>query len=152
MKRTIALLLVCIGMALPYLKSMEVMPTQADWSGWTARDGWVGTTFTANFDSIAEVQVFIGHVGDTSHRYNVEVRDYATNERVAYRHDVGARSSQGHEWLRFSMTPDGAGKFTRGKEYLLKLTGPGKAMNWCKSALNNCHFGHMVGCGLDCGV
>jgi hypothetical protein len=70
MKRIIALLLVCIGMALPYLKSMEVEPTRADWSGWTnwqAPNNWVGNTFVANFDSICWCDVFIGYVGDTSH-------------------------------------------------------------------------------------
>ena len=79
MKRIIALLLVCIGMALPYLKSMEVVPTRADWSGWTARDGWVGNTLTANFDSICYCDVFIGHVGDTSHHYRVDVLISAIN-------------------------------------------------------------------------
>ena len=151
MKRIIALLLACIGMALPYLKSMEVMPTRADWSGWTELNGWVGTTFTANFDSICWCDVFIGYLGaNPSAPFDVEVRDYATNDPVAYNDGVAA--AREHSWVVLPMSPYGAGKFTRGKEYLLKLTGPGKAMNWCKSALNNCHFGHMVGCGLDCGV
>jgi len=57
MKRTIALLLVCIGMALPYLKSMEVLPTRADWSGWTsaAPGSWVGESLMADFDSATEL-------------------------------------------------------------------------------------------------
>jgi len=86
----------------------------------------VGNTFVANFDSITEVQVFAGYVGDTSHRYRVEVRDNATNDLVAYRYDVPAPTSSGHVWLKFPMIPYAGGKFTRGKEYLLEVTRPGE--------------------------
>ena len=54
--------------AFGWLRSYEVLPTQANWSGWTSMtpgQDWVGNTFTANFDSICEAQVFVGYVGDT---------------------------------------------------------------------------------------
>lgn len=41
--------------AFGYLKSYEVSPTRASWSGWTDTmppNNWVGQTFIANFDSI----------------------------------------------------------------------------------------------------
>jgi len=130
MKRIIALLLACIGMALPYLKSMEVMPTRADWSGWTYKDepnNWVGTTFTANFDSICRCDVFIGHVGDTSHHYDVDVYEYPTsNNWVARKHDVAATRSSGHVWLRFDLETRTGQKFTRGKKYYVCAREPAK--------------------------
>jgi hypothetical protein len=65
---------ICLAIALMaaiafgWLRSYEVLPTQADWSGWTNKSGannWVGNTFTANFDSICWCDVFGDHVGDT---------------------------------------------------------------------------------------
>jgi len=149
MKRLLTLVAAIIGLASAYLRSYEVLPTQANWSGWAQGDQQhgVGTTFTANFDSIAEVQVFIGHVGDTSHRYNVEVRDYATNDLIAHKYGVPGPTSEGHVWLHFAMTPDGSGKFTRGKEYVLKVTRPGDSVNWYKDTRNKYGYGHMVGGG-----
>ena len=142
MKRTIALLLVCIGMALPYLKSMEVMPTQADWSGWTARDGWVGTTFTANFDSIAEVSLFTGSPG-AGQNYNLEVRDAQTSDLIA--HQYNKSSAGDHRWLKFdSIVPDG--RFARGREYVAKFTRPGDSISWYKSTMSVYRYGHMGGC------
>jgi len=126
MKRLLILMAAFLGLASAYLKSYEVTPTQASWSGW-ARGGsqyGVGEQFTANFDSITEASMFCGVRGDTSHHYNIEVRDNATNDLVAHRYGVPAPSSQGHVWLHFAMTPDGAGKFTRGKQYLLTVTRP----------------------------
>jgi len=106
MKRLLILMAAILGLASAYLKSYEVLPTQATWSGWAPEEGYVGTTFTANFDSIAEVQVFVGHVGDTSHHYNVEVKDYATGDLIAHKYGVPGPTSEGHDWLRFAMTPD----------------------------------------------
>jgi hypothetical protein len=54
--------------AFGYLKSVEVLPTQASWSGSTDTmppNNWVGQTFVADFDSICYCDVFIGYVGDT---------------------------------------------------------------------------------------
>jgi len=128
MKRLLIIAVAMFGLASAYLKSYEVTPTQASWSGWARGDPQygVGNTFVANFDSIAEVQVFVGYVGDTSHHYNVEVRDYATNDLIAHKYGVPGPTSEGHVWLRFAMTPDAGGKSVRGKEYLLAATRTGR--------------------------
>jgi hypothetical protein len=108
MKRVIALLLVCIGMALPYLRSVEVLPTRADWSGWTRRaepNHWVGNTFVANFDSLAEVALFTGSLGSGAY-YELRVRDEETDDLVAHQYNVAPVGN--HQWLRFhNIIPDG---------------------------------------------
>jgi len=122
MKRLLIIAVAMFGLASAYLKSYEVTPTQASWSGWARGDPQygVGNTFVANFDSIAEVQVFVGYVGDTSHHYDVDVYEYPNGyEPVAHSHGVPGPTSEGHVWLRFAMTPDAGGKSVRGKEYLL---------------------------------
>ena len=67
MKRRIACgLAMAVAVAFCFLESYEVTPTQAAWSGWThvaSPNNWVGNTFTCNFDSAVEVQVFLGDTG-----------------------------------------------------------------------------------------
>jgi len=68
MKRLLIIAVAMFGLASAYLKSYEVTPTQASWSGKVDGDplyGGVGETFVANFDSICWCDVFIGYVGDT---------------------------------------------------------------------------------------
>jgi hypothetical protein len=118
MKRIIALLLVCVGMALPYLKSVEVLPTRADWSGWTPRaepNNWVGNTFTANFDSICYCEVFVGYLGpNPSTPYEVDVNEYPGGELVA--HNDGVAADRDHSWVKFPLTTG-----ISGTQYLIHL-------------------------------
>jgi len=124
-RRVLSVLAMAVAVAFCWLRSYEVFPTQASWSGWAPEEGYVGQQFTANFDSIAEGQVFVGHVGDTSHHYNVDVYEYPDGYvPIAHSYGVSGPTSEGHVWLHFPMTPDGAGKFTRGTQYLLKVTRP----------------------------
>ena len=61
---------------MPYLKSMEVLPTNYALSGWTSKaepNNYVAETFVANFDSAAEVQSFVGGVGALGNTYNVDI-------------------------------------------------------------------------------
>lgn len=58
MRKSVTLLLVLIGTAYPYLKSYEVQPVSAAYSGKVDGDplhGGVGQTFVANFDSAVAV-------------------------------------------------------------------------------------------------
>jgi hypothetical protein len=128
MKRLLIIAVAMFGLASAYLKSYEVTPTQASWSGWARGDPQygVGNTFVANFDSITEVQFFVGYVGDTSHHYNIEVRDYASNTLVAYRYYIAAPTASGHVWLKFDMQTQTGQKFVRGREYVLRVTRPGE--------------------------
>jgi hypothetical protein len=91
MKSRICLAIALMALtALGWLRSYEVLPTQAAWSDkvdGNPQGGGVGESFIANFDSICEIQVFIGYVGDTSHHYNVEVRDNARdNARLDFQY------------------------------------------------------------------
>jgi hypothetical protein len=134
MRRRICLaVLMTAFVALAYLRSYEVAPTQANWSGWTnvhEPNNWVGNTFIANFDSICRCDVFIGQVGDTSHHYRVDVYDVENpTVPVAWRYDVAA-PIQGHIWVKFELQTASGQKFTRGKEYLVKVTRPGDSVNY----------------------
>jgi hypothetical protein len=75
-RRLLVLMAVALGVASAYLKAFDVGPTRYSLSG--TMDGrpvygGVGETFIAQFDSAAEVDVFIGEVDnprgkrDTSH-------------------------------------------------------------------------------------
>jgi hypothetical protein len=150
MKRLLLLIAVCVGVSSAYLKAYEVTPTQANWSGtiWGDPDyGGVGNTFTANFDSAAEVQFFVGHVGDTSHHYNVDVYDWPdVNNPLAHSYNIPA-PAQGHIWLKFPLTTVSGQKFVRGKEYLLKVTRPGDSVNYYFGQVANggpYQYGEMV--------
>jgi len=136
--------------AFGWLRSYEVLPTQAAWSGWTsaAPGSWVGNTLVANFDSITEISLFCGVRGDTSAHYNVDVYDAQTNDLIAYRHYVAPPGD--HSWLRFTSITN-VSKFVRGREYVAKFTRPGDSINWYKSAQNNYVYGHMVRGGTGLG-
>jgi len=129
--------------ALGYLKSVEVLPTQANWSGTVSGDPQygVGQTFVANFDSITEVSLFSGSPG-VGQNYELRVRDAETDELIAHQYNVAPAGD--HKWLRFlSIIPDG--KFVRGREYLVKFTRPNDSINWYKDIFNKYAYGHMVG-------
>jgi hypothetical protein len=66
--------------------------------------------------------VFVGHVGDTSHYYKVDVYESQNGAHVAYN---DGKRGQDHHWLNFPLTTVSGQKFVRGKEYLLKVTRPG---------------------------
>jgi hypothetical protein len=64
-RRIVCGLAMAVAVAFCFLKSYEVLPTQASWSDWAPQQGYVGNTFTANFDSACWSDVFVGYVGDT---------------------------------------------------------------------------------------
>jgi hypothetical protein len=129
MKRLLLLTAVCVGVALAYLKAYEVTPTQTSWSGKVDGDplhGGVGQTFTANFDSLAEVSLFTGTLGSGAY-YELRVRDEETDDLVAHQYNVAPAGD--HQWLRFhNIIPDG--KFVRGRSYIARFTRPGDSVNW----------------------
>ncbi len=51
-RRIVCILAMAIAIAFCWLRSYEVLPTQAAWSGWVPEEGYAGQTFTANFDSL----------------------------------------------------------------------------------------------------
>jgi hypothetical protein len=58
-----ALLLLIAGVAFPYVVGYHVEPVQADWSGWTSKQGSnnkVSEFVTCNFDSLSYVELFAG--------------------------------------------------------------------------------------------
>lgn len=73
MRRRICLAVMLTAVvAFGFLKSVDIEPVKASWSGWTGShqsNNWIAQTITANFDSVSEAQLFVGVVGDTSHHY-----------------------------------------------------------------------------------
>jgi len=124
---------ICLAIALMtvtafgWLRSYEVLPTQANWSGWTnvhEPNNWVGNTFTANFDSICYCDVFLGDTGQSHAAVKVDIYEYPNGVTpIAY--NDGVAQTKSHVWLTLPLTTESGQKFTRGKEYLLKVTRPG---------------------------
>jgi hypothetical protein len=121
------LLLLFATAAFAFLRSVDIGPVKASWSGKVWGDpqyGGIAQTFTANFDSVAYCELFIGDVGDTGHHYNADIYEYPDGiDPVASAHNVAA-PARGHVWLKFELqTPTGQ-KFARGKHYLVSFTRP----------------------------
>jgi len=142
-----------LGLASAYLKSFDVAPTHAALSGTVSgnpRTGGVGETFVADFDSAAEVDVFIGDLGPVNYSFDVEIKDSAD---VVVAHSYGVVAPKGHTWVPFPMTPvvdpwTGPKKIVRGKGYRVVVTRPeGGQINWYKDTTNKYAFGHMEGGG-----
>jgi hypothetical protein len=123
-RRIVCCLAMAIAVAFCFLKSYEVLPTQASWSGWAPQQGYVGNTFTANFDSICYCEVFIGYLGaNPTNPFDLDVYEYPGGiDPVASAHNVVA--DKYHDWLMFNLSTASGKKFVRGKEYLLKVTRP----------------------------
>jgi hypothetical protein len=143
MKRLIVVVMLA-GTAFGFLKSYEIMPVKASWSGKVSGDpqyGGIAQTITANFDSVAYCQLFVGDVGDTSHHFSVEIYEYPDGvEPVASRYDVGAR--YGHSWLEFALQTPAGQKFTRGKQYLVRFTRPEDSIQYYYSEAVGNLYGH----------
>jgi len=123
-----------MAVAFCYLKSYEVAPSQAAWSGWTnvnEPNNWVGNTFTCNFDSIVEAQFFAGDVGGGG-QYRVIVQEYPSGTPVTQ--SALASASGSHTWVKLSGWNPVA-KFTRGRTYLAKVVRPNDSINfyWSES-------------------
>jgi hypothetical protein len=130
---TVTVLLALVAsIAQGWLRSYEVPPARAAWSGWTRKaepNNWVGNTFVANFDSICAVWAFIGFVGDTSEYYSVDVYEYETGTPMA--HTVGTlKKGEDHHWVEFPMVTVSGRKFIRGDKYIVKITRPGDSIHY----------------------
>lgn len=148
MRRLLLLLFMFVSTAFPWLKSYDAPPTLAAYSGKVDGDpqyGGVGQTMTCCWDSVKEIHLFTGSPG-AGGDYNVEVRDYETNELVA--HQYNATPAGDHRWLEFdSLQADG--KFVRGREYLVKFTRPGDSIHYYDDIGSAYPYGHMVVGGQD---
>lgn len=95
-----------------------IEPKEAN-SGWCPHGGNVGQTFVANVDSIAHVEWFVGELS-TEGKYEFNILEdglpFCQGEA-----DVPAR---GWQWVKCS-TFTGGLRFTKGKEYLLKVSHDG---------------------------
>jgi hypothetical protein len=63
-RRIVCILAMAIAVAFCFLKSYDISPTHYSLSGWTPMNGYVAETFVAEFDSAAEVDFFVGDVGE----------------------------------------------------------------------------------------
>ncbi|NPV13715.1 hypothetical protein HPY86_02130 [candidate division WOR-3 bacterium] len=101
------------------VKSYEVMPVRADWSGWikgSGTNGYVSQTITCNFDSLVYVELF-AVARSAGRRVRLEVWD--GEKKVMWGTAVQNRNSN---WVRFEKW-SGRYSFTRGKHYEFRFTG-----------------------------
>jgi len=89
-------------------------------NGWTeaGQNTYVAQSFVANVDSIYYVEWFVGELSAPG-LYRFEIRDEATNDLVCFGEEsVPAR---GWRWIRCDNWTQGSLKFTKGREYTLKV-------------------------------
>lgn len=101
------------------VKSYEVMPVRADWSGGIkgiGGNGYVSQTITCNFDSLVYVELF---AGDRSAGKRVRLEVWDGEKKVMWGTAVQNRNSN---WVRFEKWGRRY-SFTRGKRYEFRFTG-----------------------------
>lgn len=106
-----------IGMAATRAYFVEPKLPTSGWTG-TGPSAFVGQSFVANVDSISYIEWFVGELSRPGH-YRFEVRDAATSEVVA-RGDTLV-PDHGWRWIRCDQFPYGTLKFTKGREYTLRI-------------------------------
>lgn len=125
MRRLFLLLIVFASAVYPWLRSYEVTPTTAAYSGKVDGDpqyGGVAESFICNYDSVCYCELFVGYLGQSSqNKFRAEIWE-ADGPLVARKYDVDP-PSRDHKWLRFNLEPVTGQKFVRGKGYLVK---------WCR--------------------
>ncbi len=107
--------------ALAATRAYFVEPKTAT-SAWSAYQGWVGQSFVGNVDSIYYLEWFVGDLS-ASGFYVFDVLDQATSQTVA--HGRTAVPGQGWQWLRCDNFTYGSLQFTKGKDYVLKVSHSG---------------------------
>lgn len=93
----------------------------------TAASGWsepgmtqyVGQTFVANVDSIRYIEWFVGDLGGAG-LYQFEIREQGTNDLICRGEE--SIPARGWQWVRCDSFYQGSQRFTKGKEYLLKVS------------------------------
>ncbi|MEO0079770.1 MAG: hypothetical protein ABIK44_03735, partial [candidate division WOR-3 bacterium] len=131
MRRLFLLLIAFVSAVFPWLKSYEVQPVKAAWSGKVSgdEDYGVGQVITCNFDSICYCELFVGYLGQNSqNKFRAEVWE-VNGPLVARKYDVNPPDHD-HKWLRFNLEPVPGQKFMRGKQYLVKFTRPGDSIQF----------------------
>jgi hypothetical protein len=115
----VVMLTIVSSIGLAFTRAYFVEPRELH-EGWTAHGptAYVGQTFIANVDSISYIEWFVGEPSRAGH-YRFEVRDAATSELVA-RGDTLV-PDHGWRWVRCDHFPYGSLKFTKGREYILRV-------------------------------
>jgi hypothetical protein len=88
-------------------------------SGWTPEDEYVGQSFIANVDSIYYLEWFVAERNDSGF-YVFDVLDQATSQLIA--HGQKAVPGHGWQWVRCDTFTQGVLQFTKGKDYILKVS------------------------------
>ncbi|MFO7675447.1 MAG: hypothetical protein R6X12_03920, partial [bacterium] len=112
-------------------------------NGWTEADpnAYIGQTCTANVDSIAYIEWFVGELSAEG-AYRFEIRDKATNALIC----LGEESVpvRGWQWVKCDSFYDGSRRFTKGREYLLKIShDAGDSVNYVYRADNPYKYGRI---------
>jgi hypothetical protein len=103
--------------ALAATRAYFVEPKAAT-SAWSAYQGWVGQSFVANVDSIYYLEWFVGDLSSPG-RYKFDIIEKSTSQLVCWGSETVP--GRGWQWLRCSNFT-GDLQFTKGKEYLLKVS------------------------------
>jgi hypothetical protein len=92
--------------------------------GWTQRGPYtyVAQSFVANVDSIYYIEWFCGELSAPGF-YVFDVKDEATGQTVAHGQDTVP--TRGWQWVRCDNFTYGTRKFTKGKDYILKVSHSG---------------------------
>ncbi len=154
MSAVLTMLVLFLGIATGQLKSYEVIPTRADWSGTVEGDPQfgVGQTITCNFDSVVAVHLFVGYLGaNPGTPYQVEVYEYPGGiTPVAY--NSGVVAAKDHDWLIMPLRLVPGQRFVKGKEYLFKFTRLGDSIHFYYNPHDPYGYGMLITPGLSAPV
>jgi hypothetical protein len=112
-------------------------------SGWTEADpnAFVGQSFVANVDSIYYLEWFVGEPSSPGN-YVFDVLDKATSQVVAHGQDTVP--GRGWQWLRCDNFTYGSLCFTKGREYVVKVShSAGDSVNYVIRTDNPYQYGQI---------
>jgi hypothetical protein len=112
-------------------------------NGWTEADpnAFVGQSFVANVDSIYYLEWFVAEPSDSGF-YVFDVLDQATSQLIA--HGQKAVPEHGWQWVRCDNWTQGNLQFTKGKEYIVKVShSAGDSVNYVVRTDNPYQYGEI---------
>jgi hypothetical protein len=110
-------------------------------SAWCPYGGNVAQSFRANVDSIHYIEWFCGELSAPGF-YVFDVKDEATGQTVAHGQDTVP--TRGWQWVRCDNFSYGTRKFTKGKDYILKVShSAGDSVNFVYRTDDPYAYGHM---------
>ena len=111
-------------------------------SAWCPYGGNVGQSFVANVDSVYYLEWFVAELSAAG-KYVFEIRDEATNDLVCQGSETVP--GRGWGWIRCDSFYAGGRRFTKGKDYILKIShDQGDSVDFVYRLDNPYTYGHIV--------